>query len=67
MSDTPKEMSLNIAPGYPEDLHVHPESYTIYLPEEKWHPLSAWAAEVEAGTDTGTVEPVSQIDGEEEF
>ncbi len=26
-------------PQYPADLHVHPESYTIYLPADKLHPL----------------------------
>ena len=25
-------------PQYPTDLHVHPKSYTIYLPTEKLHP-----------------------------
>lgn len=27
-------------PGYPEDLHVHPKSYDIYLPKEDLHPIS---------------------------
>ena len=52
MSDTPKELSLNIAPGYPEDLKVHPKSYTIYLKEEQWHPLIDWAKKVEGITDS---------------
>lgn len=32
-------------PGYPEGLNIYPESYTIYLSEDQWNPITKIAEE----------------------
>lgn len=48
-------------PQYPADLHVHPKSYTIYLPTEKLHPLPD---SISQSTPTVTGGQMMEEDGE---
>lgn len=37
-------------PQYPKDLHPYPESYYIFLPKDKLHPISEWNKDKQASS-----------------